>query len=178
VSAEDHKNSKSSVPTKARGGERKFEVWRNQYTLMQDQEEKAVGRHVVVFHHTKLNSGALRPQLACELVHRADDLACNVVDISASQEAVERMTQSERTLYELRQAPGLKAADYALAARGSSSPTSVDATRVELRRHERRGRAYVDSAGNWWPAGLVRAPIEPQPAPDEEPEQLPYWNRE
>ena len=175
VNAQDHREQKAYVPMKARGGERKYEVWRNQFSLVIDEEERSNGRHVVVFNQTKLNRGLMLQPFAVEISYRAQEIAVDAVDISASAEAIERMSATSRLQHELAEQPGLKTVDYARIVRKKTDDKSVNETREQLERHERRGRAFHDTQGRWWPAGMdpIPDPEEPNGA-----EQLPYWNRD
>jgi hypothetical protein len=176
VNAQDHRDSKAFVPLKARGGERKFEVWRNQFSLVADEEERDNGRHVVVFNHTKLNRGLKLQPFAVEVSYRPQELAINVVDISESPEALERMSKTQRVLIEVRADPGKTTEEYSEAVRGKTDTTSVKTTRVELQRHAKANRVHADDSGRWWPTGMTPRPAPPaQDEPEEE--QLPYWNR-
>ena len=173
VNAQDHRDQKSYVPQKARGGERKYEVWRNQFSLVIDEEEREHGRHVVVFNQTKLNRGLMLKPFAVEVSYRPNEIAVNAVGINASQEAVERMTASSRLLHELGEQPGLTAKDYARLAGHKQDEASVNKTLTQLQAHERKGRAHHQGE-RWYPPG-----VDPRPEQDEpESTQLPYWNRD
>jgi hypothetical protein len=63
-----------AVPLKARGGTRKLEWARNQWSLILDRDAHRDRRHVVGWTHTKINRGEYLPAFGVEVVHRPDEL--------------------------------------------------------------------------------------------------------
>jgi len=77
VTSEEHK-IKGYVPLKARGAVRKVEFFRNQWSLVADEAAAQVGRHVVEWHHTKVNVIVKEAPFATEIVHRDSEISINV----------------------------------------------------------------------------------------------------
>lgn len=68
-----------AVPRKGRGGSRKVEWTRNQWTLILDRDAHLSERHVVGWTHTKINRGRYLPSFGVEVLHREDELGFRVV---------------------------------------------------------------------------------------------------
>ena len=89
VTSAEHK-LKGYVPLKARGAERKVEFFRNQWSLVTDDEAETVGRHVVNWHHTKVNVVAKEQPFATEIVHRPDEVSIIVRPMQTQSDAADR----------------------------------------------------------------------------------------
>ena len=172
VTADEHRNGKTTVPVKGRGAERKVEFIRNQWTLMLDRSQLESGRHVVAWYHTKINQAALRPQFSTEIVHEPGRLRITEHSIDASPEAVERLPVHKQNVIEVRRHPGQTAREICMAVRGEEGKSRIDTTRMELNREARRGEVY-ENDGRWYPAGHPGANTDlPFDAPDAQ--RLPY----
>lgn len=98
VTGADHR-LKDWVPMKARGAERKLEYYRCQWSLLTDDEAAECGRHVVNWHHTKLNLGAREKPFATEIVHRQDEISIVVQPIAQPTSAFSQpATETDRLL--------------------------------------------------------------------------------
>jgi len=160
VNADDHRNSKQWVPMKARGAERKYEIFRNQWSLVADLDERDEGRHVVAWHHTKINRGRYEKPFTVEVDYTNDQVSMSVGDIGRSQDAVERLGSQARVEYELTQHPGSPARDLALWAKGNDADRATKQTTTELHKLKKKGRARLDAAGAWWPMDVQNPRVE------------------
>jgi hypothetical protein len=151
VTSDEHKNGSAAVPMKARGAERKVEFFRNQWTLVLDRGELEAGRHIVSWHHTKLNVSVPRPAFATEIVHYDGDLSIQERGVEASPAAVERLPKQKQNVIYVMENPGKSAETICIAVRGDSKKAAIDATRKELKRAKDHGDVWVDDDGRWWP---------------------------
>lgn len=89
VTGEDLKNG--AVPLKGRGGNRKVEWTRNQWTLSLDRDAHQLKRHVVGWTHTKINRGEYLQPFGVEVLHRPDELGFRLIGESEVAPLKERM---------------------------------------------------------------------------------------
>lgn len=169
VTSDDHKLGGKAVPLKARGSERKYEMFRNQWSLVADQDLREDGKHVVSWTHTKINADTYRPEFVVEIVHRPGELSIVERAVESSPEAVERLPAWKRTLRYVIDQPGQTAKQIAEEVRGSDSRNAVIATRTELTRLVKRGLLTIDASGCYWPpAGPDAAEQENGRLPDDQ----------
>ena len=76
------------VAVKARGGVRKLEIARNQWTLLRDQGASKEGRHVIEWHHTKINRAGFRPNFTVEILHGDRRMGFRTMDAPPMQRRV------------------------------------------------------------------------------------------
>ena len=143
VTSAEHKSLGSalaSAPVKARGSERKVEFFRNQWSLVQDPEAAALGRHVVAWTQTKLNQGAREVPFATEIVHREAEISIVVRPMAIVAPDV---TDTDKLLNELRISPGGRSPrELALQCDGKEpSRGRIESVRKLLDRAVQRGRA-------------------------------------
>jgi hypothetical protein len=100
VTGEELKNGRSVVPVKGRGAVRKVEFFRNQWSLVADDEASKLGRHVVNWHHTKVNAIAKEEAFATEIIHRETEISI-VVRPMRVPEPVEDDTKTGKLLLAL-----------------------------------------------------------------------------
>lgn len=183
VTGDEHRNN-GKVPVKGRGSERKYEMFRNQWTLMPDLQMRASGHHVVNWVHTKNNLGVYRDSFTVTLLHRGDELSLIAGGVADSPDAVDRMPSIDRLLHEIRERGGRQIKDLSLAVRQSDTRSAIEATRIEAKRLERRGAVAVDNVGGWWAAdaNTANTPANSLQTPEEPPElaaaPLPWWVKE
>src|SRR5262249_20664739 len=134
ITSEEHKNGKLTVPTKARGAERKVEIYRNQWTLMADLEERGSGRHLVSWYHTKINASVFRPQFTVEIRHGADDLSALEIDATESPETIQRFSYQKQNEMYVQANPGCTVEEVCLNVRGDKTQAKRDMTGKELSR--------------------------------------------
>jgi hypothetical protein len=96
VTADDLKNG--TVPLKGRGGNRKVEWTRNQWTLSLDREAHAIRRHITGWTHTKINRGEYLQPFGVEILHRPDELGFRVVGESEVAPLKEKMSNWKQLL--------------------------------------------------------------------------------
>jgi AAA domain len=165
VTSSEHKNGE--VPVKARGAERKVEFFRNQWSLMLDQDAYDYGRHVVGWTHTKLNAAPKRPPFVTELLHHDGDLEVCERGIEASLAMIERLTDMKRCLLQLEATPGVSVQEVCEEVYGTTQRSKVETVRTNLKRAQARGLAHVDNGGRWWAEvagslavnGVIRRPF-------------------
>jgi hypothetical protein len=179
VNADDHKNN-GNVPSKARGAERKYEVYRNQWSLVADLDMRRLKRHVVGWYHTKLNAGVYRDPFVTEIVHRENELAINELGMGQSPGTEERLGERERLVRHVLSQPGQSIKDIALAVKGSDSKATVDNARNQLIRSEKHGEVRRDAGGLWWPPDHLDIPSHVQDSLTESAytqpvEEGPWW---
>jgi len=139
VTGAEHRNG-GTVPIKARGAERKLEYYRNQWTLMPDERAAQVGRHVINWHHTKLNVDARERPFATEIVHRESEISVLLRPMEVMEDAPQEDTKAARLLAELATTSGRSARELALQVDGHEpSPARVKSVRKTLDRAEKRG---------------------------------------
>lgn len=93
-----------AVPRKGRGGSRKVEWTRNQWTLILDREAHLSERHVVGWTHTKINRGRYLPSFGVEVLHREDELGFRVVGEEEVKPLHEKMPTWKQLLVVAQQA--------------------------------------------------------------------------
>lgn len=141
VTGADHAK-RGTVPQKARGAERKVEFFRNQWSLVADDEAAALGRHVVVWTHTKINVVAKAPSFATEIVHHEADMSIISLPM-ADREPPESDSQSAKLLVELGATSGRTARELALQYDGHEPNDSrIKSVRKMLDRAVSDGKAY------------------------------------
>lgn len=101
VTSAEHK-LRGYVPLKARGSERKVEIFRNQWSLVTDEQAEQDGRHVVNWYQTKINVAAKEQPFATEIIHRPDEISIHVQPIAEPQlPAVAPTSETDRLLASL-----------------------------------------------------------------------------
>jgi hypothetical protein len=150
VTGAEHKaGSRSMVPIKARGAERKLEYTRNQWTLMTDEEAERLGRHVVTWHHTKLNLGPKEPPFATEIVHRHDEVSIILRPMETYHQDEEPTDEASRLVRILASTSGRSVRDLCLQVDGKEpSRTRYQTVRTALERAVQRGHARKERVGS------------------------------
>jgi len=150
ITSEEHKLGKR-VPMKARGSERKVEIYRNQWTLMADSEEGERGHHIVNWFHTKLNAGAKYPPFTVEIQHQAGRLSVLQCDQSASPEAMDMRSDQRKVEDYIEQNPGATLEDVCRdVVDGEITKARKDAVRKAINRAVNRERVRVKDRRYWW----------------------------
>ena len=149
-----------AVPLKARGGSRKYEFTRFQWTLSLDRDAAAQGRHVVGWTHTKHNRTRQFPPFGIELFHRDGELGFGPVGATDIAPTAANMTVLARCLAALDEEPrGLRTDDLAEIIYGEITKTRREAIRVTLKRDGGRS-VRLTSDGFWMLTRQTsRAPI-------------------
>lgn len=154
VSGDDHRNAKVRVPIKARGSERKFEIYRNQWSLLADEEMREHGHHVVNWYHTKINAGTYRPSFSVEIEHRTDEISVHEVTMSASPAAKEHRTDIGQAELWVKDHPGCSFDQVVAYVHDGVPDKDRTSKRDSLRRAMQRSRTFErDAGGFWWIAG-------------------------
>ena len=126
---------KPFVPNKARGSVRKVEFFRNQWTLMTDVRAEECGRHVVNWHHTKINRGVRLPSFATEILHYAEEISVMVRPMEVPEPEDEPDTKTRRLIVHLARTGGRTARELTLEIEGHEpSRSQVESTRKLLER--------------------------------------------
>lgn len=151
------------VPLKGRGSIRKLEFFRNQWSLVRDQEASERGQHVVGWTHTAINRGAFQPRFAVELIHREDEVVARAVGLAEARSMWPTMRKIDRCIAVIRNSPGLNVRDIAEGLAEEKAPTNsdVESVRITLKRERDRGteaRVYTDNEGHWWPVDRAAEP--------------------
>lgn len=170
-----------AVPLKARGGTRKVEWARNQWTLTLDREEQSSQRHVVGWTHTKINRSAYLPAFGVEVLHRPDEMGFRVVAEDEVEPLRERMSQRRQLLAVVQRTGPLTNKDAAREWLGREDAKAVDLVRSVVNRDLGKSfRRYSDGtfgARNDWhgdrPEGQRPEHRHLRAVEDEEPE-LPF----
>jgi hypothetical protein len=170
ITSDEHKNGALVVPKKARGSERKVEIYRNQWTLIADQQRREERHHVVSFYHTKINADVFYPQFTVEIGHDSEKLSVRQVDATSSPETVSRLTWQEQYAIYVQQNPGATTDEVTFGVRESRQPSVRDTVRRVLSNNR---TIEHDASGRWWPRGHAampqQQPIEIEPEPEPEP---------
>jgi hypothetical protein len=93
-----------AVPLKARGGTRKVEWARNQWSLILDRDAHTSKRHVVGWTHTKINRSDYLQPFGVEVVHRPDELGFKLLAEAEVEPLREKMPAWRQLLGVLQQA--------------------------------------------------------------------------
>lgn len=151
VTGDDLKDGK--VPLKARGGTRKVEWARNQWSLILDREAHHLKRHVVGWTHTKINRSDYLPAFGVEVVHRSDELGFRLVDESEVEPLKEKMSNWRQLLAVAREAGRpLSNRDAARLWKGNDDRKTVDLVRTTV---DRQRKVFArDEAGRFYPIGF------------------------
>ena len=164
VTGAEHK-ARGTVPIKARGAERKLEFYRNQWSLVTDDQAEEDGRHVVNWTHTKINLGRKELPFATEIEHRESEISIVWHPLERRRVMPESDDDSKATqlLRSLAGTNGRTARELALQVDGREpSLGRVRSVRVTLERALKRGlvgrddgppvRYWVTTAGrqNGW----------------------------
>lgn len=96
VTGDDLKEQK--VPLKARGGTRKVEWARNQWSLILDRDAHLSKRHVVGWTHTKINRSDYLEPFGVEIIHRPDELGFALLEESEVEPLKDRMSDWRQLL--------------------------------------------------------------------------------
>lgn len=149
VTGADHK-ARGTVPVKARGAERKVEFFRNQWSLVADDEAAALGRHVVNWTHTKVNVVAKEHPFATEIVHRDAEISIVVRPLTVATAAPEAPEDAaSRLLAVLAQTSGRSIRDLCLQIDGHEpSKSRYNSVRTTLDRAVDKGRAWKEKVGS------------------------------
>jgi hypothetical protein len=136
VTGDDLKEQK--VPLKARGGTRKVEWARNQWSLILDRDAHLSKRHVVGWTHTKINRSDYLEPFGVEILHRPDELGFQLVNEADVKPLHERMP-TWRQLLAVAQAAGrpLMNREAAKLWKGDTDKKTVDLVRATVNNHTR-----------------------------------------
>jgi len=176
TSVEHKRGNKGDVPVKARGAERKVEIYRNQWTWMRDDEEAERGRHLVTAYHTKINNGPTYQPFTVEIKHQAGELSIQRVEFSASPEAMERETYPKQIEHYVADNPGITPKEVLAGVpreRGVEK-SQLAATDADLRRLMKRGVLERDVSGRYWPHGHPEMPRQLGNLLSSDPGDLPW----
>lgn len=190
VTGDEMKND--AVPRKGRGGARKLEWTRNQWTMILDRDAHAARRHVVGWTHTKINRGEYLPSFGVEVVHHPDELGFRVIGESEVAPLKEKMPAWKQLLDVAQEAARpLMNREAAWLWKSSKDKKDVDLVRALVNQHPRAFTRNVDGSfePHW---SLVRVgaigttPVngtgseagtperQPEYEPWEEPVELPF----
>jgi hypothetical protein len=127
-----------AIPRKGRGGSRKVEWTRNQWTLVLDRDAHQARRHVAGWTHTKINRAEYLPSFGVEVLHRPDELGFKVVEESEVAPLKEKMP-SWRQLLAVAQEAGrpLMNREAADLWKGNKDRRNVDLVRALVNQHPR-----------------------------------------
>lgn len=123
-----------AVPLKGRGGSRKVEWTRNQWTLSLDREAQSTQQHVVGWTHTKINRGAALPAFGVEVLHRPDEMGFRVIAEADVEPLRERMSQRRQLLAVVQRTGPLSNKDAAREWLGREDTKAVDLVRAVVNR--------------------------------------------
>jgi hypothetical protein len=139
-----------AVPLKARGGTRKVEWARNQWSLVLDREKHHEQRHVVGWTHTKINRTLYLPAFGVEIVHRADELGFQVLEEQEVGPLKEKMANWRQVLLALEEAgKPLSRREIAVRWLGASDPASLKKVGAALGQYR---SAFADVDGRIQPS--------------------------
>lgn len=185
-----------AVPRKGRGGSRKVEWTRNQWTLILDREAHGAKRHVVGWTHTKINRAEYLQPFGVEILHRPDELGFKLLEESEVAPLQEKMSTWRQLLAVTQQAGRpLMNREAAHLWKSNTDKKTVDLVRALVNQHPKAFTRNVDGSfePHW---SLIRAGAngttavngtavvagmperEPEYGPEfeewSEPEQLPF----
>jgi hypothetical protein len=132
---------------------------------MSDHQERANGRHIVTWYHTKTNAGAYRPQFTTEIRHLPDRLEVVEIGIASSPETVARLALNKQYEIYVQGHLGSTTDEVCIGVRGETRKDKRDSVARELVRSKDRGVVERDESGRWWPPGpghastVVRATV-------------------
>jgi len=150
VTSEDHKSG-NRVPTKARGAERKVEFYRNQWSLMADTEERERGHHIVNWYHTKINADVKRDNFTVEIRHKGGELSVLRCDISASPEALDRLSDQQKIESYIKANPGATMEEVCRnVVDGEITRAKKETIRTQLKRAVSRSHLTIDQGKRYW----------------------------
>lgn len=136
VTGEDLRNG--AVPLKGRGGNRKVEWTRNQWTLSLDRDAHLSKRHVVGWTHTKINRSEYLQPFGVEVLHRPDELGFQVIAESEVAPLKERMPNWRQLLRVIQEANRpLMNREAAQLWKGNTDRKTVDLVRALVNQHPR-----------------------------------------
>jgi hypothetical protein len=173
ITSDEHKNGALVIPQKARGSERKVEIYRNQWTLIADHRRREERHHVVSFYHTKINADVFYPQFTIEIGHELGRLSLHEVDATSSPDTVRRLTWEQQYAIYVQQNPGSTTDEITFAVRESRQQNMRDNVRRALSQNRELER---DESGRWWPRNHVDMPQQQhiELPSEEEPGDLPF----
>lgn len=156
-----------AIPLKGRGGSRKVEWTRNQWTITLDREQQASQCHLVGWTHTKINRGAALPAFGVEILHRPDEMGFRVVDESEVEPLRERMSERRQLIAVVQRFRAITPRDAAREWLGREDDKSIARVRHILRTdHGKSFREYSDgtfSVRESWRNDVPDASAEPTP---------------
>ena len=154
VTGDDLKEQK--VPLKARGGTRKVEWARNQWSLILDRDAHLSKRHVVGWTHTKINRSDYLEPFGVEIIHRPDELGFQLLNESEVEPLKERMPTWRQLLAVVQEAGRpLMNREAAHLWKGDTSKKTIDLVRATINNHTRVFTRNVD--GTFEPHWSVQA---------------------
>jgi len=134
VTGDEMKND--AVPRKGRGGSRKVEWTRNQWTLILDRDAHAAERHVVGWTHTKINRGKYLKPFGVEVLHHPDELGFRTLNESEVEPLKEKMKAWQQLLAVLQEAGRpLMNREAAQIWKGKTDKKDVDLVRALVNQH-------------------------------------------
>jgi hypothetical protein len=127
-----------AVPLKARGGTRKVEWARNQWSLILDRDAHISKRHVVGWTHTKINRSDYLESFGVEILHRPDELGFRTLAEEEVEPLKEKMPTWRQLLLVAQQAGRpLMNREAAQLWRGNTDRKTVDLVRATVSNHKR-----------------------------------------